>query len=83
MNMLEAARDTMKLVHSISGGRLPPDKSLSTDHLSAMLSVMEEGEFSEGKMGRWLGWMQASAVAMHAPLITLEDMKNINRKWAD
>ncbi len=54
-----------------------------------MLAKMESGinpqdsekGFSEGKLGRWLGWAQASVVAMG--LASLEDMKEINKRWVD
>lgn len=36
-------------------------------------------EFSDAKLGRWLGWMQAAVVAAGIGL-TLEDMKEINRR---
>ena len=64
------------------------DADLQPEHLRDMLAVMERGvnpqdterDFSEAKLGRWLGWAQAAVVAMG--LATLDDMKNINRKWA-
>lgn len=51
-----------------------------------MLAKMESdsspqgGGFSEGKLGRWLGWAQAAVVAIN--LATLDDMKAINIKWS-
>lgn len=65
---------------------LQPD--LKPEHLRDMLHVMESGVnsqdteagFSEGKMGRWLGWAQAAVVAMN--LSSLDEMKEINKKWA-
>lgn len=38
-------------------------------------------EFSEAKLGRWLGWMQCAVVAAGIGL-TLEDMKELNREHA-
>ncbi len=65
------------------------DENLKWDHLREMLAKMESGinpqdsekGFSEGKLGRWLGWAQASVVAMG--LASLEDMKEINKRWVD
>jgi hypothetical protein len=64
-------------------------KDLQPDHLRDMLRIMESGDnpqhpgeaFSEGKMGRWLGWAQAAVVSMGCA--SLDDMKQINKKWAD
>jgi hypothetical protein len=96
MNMLEAMRDTVLLmdnnldsasdVHKYVISAMNAD--LQPPHIRDMLSVMESGinpqdteaGFSDGKMGRWLGWAQAAVVAMN--LASLDDMKNINRKWA-
>lgn len=56
-------------------------ESLSLEHCRAMLASMKSQEpMSEGKVNRWLGWMQASCVA--AGCATLEDMKQINRRCA-
>lgn len=63
------------------------DSSLHPEHLSDMLAQMENnanpqgGEFSEGKLNRWLGWMQAAGVALGA--LSLEDCKGISKKWAE
>lgn len=64
------------------------DNDLKPSHLRDMLRTMESGinpqnpdaGFSEGKMGRWLGWAQAAVVAMQCA--TLDDMKAINKRWA-
>jgi hypothetical protein len=95
--MLEAMRDTVALMdeklptkgpyHSDRLASVSPD--LRPAHIRDMLEVMVSGVnpqnpaggFSDGKMGRWLGWAQAAVVAMGCG--TLEDMKSINRKWAD
>jgi hypothetical protein len=65
------------------------DPSLQPEHVREMLLVMKadvnpqdtEKSFSDGKLGRWLGWAQAAVVAMGAG--TLEDMKTINKRCAD
>lgn len=97
MKMLEAMRDTVALMehelpkrgphHAERMEAVSPD--LRPAHIRDMLAVMETGvnpqdserEFSEGKMGRWLGWAQAAVVAMHCA--TLDDMKAINWRWAE
>lgn len=50
-------------------------------HLQDMVERAQAGEFSEAKLGRWLGWMQCAVVAAGIGL-TLEDMKEINRHHA-
>lgn len=59
---------------------LEEGSSLGLSHLLDMQSRITP-EFSEAKLGRWLGWAQA-AVVSHG-LMTLEDMKQINRRYAD
>lgn len=51
-------------------------------HLQDMMERAQSGDFSEAKLGRWLGWMQCAVVAAQIGL-TLEDMKEINRHHAD
>lgn len=60
---------------------LPID--MQRDHLNDMVDQMErqtiddrEPEWSDGKLGRWLGWIQASGCAMG--LLSLEECKQIN-----
>ena len=86
MNMLEAARETLALARESNLPNCEFDESpeLNYAHLHEMVKKMETGEFSEGKMGRWLGWIQAAVVYMSLSLdepITLEQMKEINRRW--
>lgn len=50
-------------------------------HLQDMVERAQSGEFSEAKLGRWLGWMQCAVVAADIGL-TLEDMKQINVSYA-
>ena len=49
-------------------------------HLQEMVEQAQNGEFSDAKLGRWLGWMQCSVVAAGIGL-SLEDMKSINRRY--
>lgn len=89
MNQILAARRTMNLIDErLASWTLDWDAirslpiSMQRDHLNDMVNQMEAnenpqgGEFSEGKLGRWLGWLQASACAMG--VITLDDAKQIN-----
>lgn len=78
MDMVGAAVETVILA---TQRNIPAEGDLGLKHLHEMLDKMRDGNFSEGKMGRWLGWMQA-AVVSHG-VATLEDMKDINRKWSD
>lgn len=94
MNQIEAAKETYALAQkrliewTLDWGmiqKLP--ESMQQYHLAEMLEKMIEdnnpqGEgFSEAKLGRWLGWMQASFCAMG--VLSLEDAKAINMKWSD
>lgn len=54
-------------------------EEMSLTHLDGMLGRMREPSMSFGKLNRWLGWMQAAAVAGSGGRITLADMKEINR----
>lgn len=45
--------------------------------LDMWLEIEANPEFDEFKLGRWLGWAQASVVA--SGVATLEDMKEINK----
>lgn len=50
-------------------------------HLEQMLARWDAGEVtSEGKAGRWLGWMQAAVVALGCGDVTVEEMKTINKR---
>lgn len=83
MNMIEAAKETLALARSVGMDNCESDKAeLDYPHLESMLVKMSTEEMSEGKMGRWLGWMQA-AVVCNCGELTLEHMKEINRKYAD
>lgn len=81
MNVLGAAKVTMEVWRDRGGHLSSEAGSLSYHHCVGMLNQMAKGEFSYGKMCRWLGWMQAACVASGAA--TLETMKDINRSFAD
>lgn len=65
-----------------------PD-SLGPGHVRQMVSTVEFHQhpdtpsepFSEAKLGRWLGWLQAAATAAGA--LTLEECKAINRRYSE
>lgn len=50
--------------------------SISLNHLFDMQSRITD-DFSDAKLGRWLGWAQAALVAANVG-VTLEDMKQLN-----
>lgn len=81
MNQINALRETVALAEQLDMPELP-GHSLGLAHLREMLQVVETSDFSESKMGRWLGWAQAAVVA-YVPRVTLEDMKMINLRNSD
>ncbi len=78
MNQLHAMRDTIDLV---SKRGYPPgldqEGDISMSHIAEMYVKMSQGEFSDAKMGRWLGWAQGVLCARG--ILTLEECKEINR----
>ena len=85
MNQHAAMDDTMILARQ-RGMPLLPGETIGLEHLSAMYMTVRMAEasnnaFSDAKLGRWLGWMQACIVA--AGCATLEEMKEINWRHAD
>lgn len=86
MNVMKAMEQTVKLAYDrgMGGGPVTPNLSgypktestLGYPHIAGMLIRMQEGNFSYGKLCRWLGWAQAAVVA--SGCATLEDMKVIN-----
>ncbi len=55
--------------------------SLGLAHLRDMQQRIWTSEFSESKLGRWLGWAQAALVAANVG-VGLEDVKQINLRHA-
>lgn len=74
---VELARKSQMWTRSVEGG---PTGELSYAHISDMYRRVTP-LFSESKLGRWLGWAQAAVVA--SGVATLEEMKEINQKYAD
>ena len=83
MNQLAAMRETLTRAQKCGMSSID---GLATGcdywHLQDMMERAQIGEFSEAKLGRWLGWMQCAVVAADIGL-TLEDMKEINLRYAD
>jgi len=85
MNQREALAETIKLAMIAGMDQVSSDNpDLDFPHLWDMYQrVINEPEaFSEAKLGRWLGWIQCAVVAADVGL-TLEDMKDINTRFAD
>ena len=53
-------------------------ESVSYKHLLDMFTRMTHEEFSEGKLNRWLGWIQCAVVVQG--FATLDEMKEINKR---
>lgn len=81
MNQRIAFDETVELAIQ-SGMAGSHDPSLSLSHLLEMQLTISEKDFSEAKLGRWLGWAQAALVAADVG-VTLEDVKQINLRYAD
>lgn len=79
MNQRAAFDETVAL--AIEKGMHPwvssGQESLGLNHLLSMQTKINEGTFSEPKLGRWLGWAQAALVAANVG-VSLEDVKAIN-----
>ena len=83
MDIDEAARLTYNVATlQRMNWREPPCPEMSYDHIASMW-VRWSDDMSDTKKCRWLGWMQATIVAMTFPFTSLETMKNINRQCAD
>lgn len=83
MNIRQAIEDTMELAKS-SSVRDAKCKihDLSFDHLANMHERIDlNRDWSDTKLCRWLGYMQAAIVSWGE--FTLEDMKQINLRNAD
>lgn len=92
MDMLSAAKETIreweKQIMAKTDSKVSNKNEVSFGHCASMIRQMERGvskesgePFSEGKMGRWLGWIQACAVINSG--LSLEEMKEINKKWSE
>lgn len=82
MNQRMAFKETIS--HAIRN-RMPlgeVEDSMSLMHIIDMDIRLEANpEYSEAKVGRWLGWAQCAVVA--GGYGSLDDMKQINMRWAN
>lgn len=78
MNQRAAFDETVALAERVGMPELA-GSSLGLAHLRDMQERI--GGFSEGKLGRWLGWAQAALVAANVG-VGLEDVKQINLRHA-
>lgn len=93
MNMLAALRDTIDIAvertdiesPEYRGDLEPPNSGepCSIDHFETMYEAVKQNPsvFSDAKLGRWLGWVQG--VLCGRSLVTLDEMKEINKKYSD
>lgn len=88
MNQREAFRETIELAAKRGVPDLP-GSDYGMDHFYAMkiridndaASDADGRQFSEAKLGRWLGWLQGVLCAQG--WVTLEEMKQLNKRWAE
>lgn len=92
MDQLRALRETVEayrhldeVISTSANSDLP--ESLRLPHIELMLEKVEADldpvtgkHFNDAKLGRWLGWAQAAAVAAGA--LTLDQCKAINQRNA-
>lgn len=84
MRMLEAMEKTLALAAERGfEDTIFEQAGVDFEHLYSMYARVREypGDFSEGKLGRWLGYIQGVLVATET--ITLEEAKDLNRQFAD
>lgn len=87
MDMIEAAKETLKVAVSKGYDKEGADileyiPELDYPHIKSMVECMETTVMSPTKIGRWLGWIQAACVAGTNGEMTLEDCKQINKKYS-
>lgn len=80
MNQRKAFKETLDLAYERGMHHLHLREDLSFGHLEDMYRRLSHEEFSDSKLGRWLGWAQATVVA--SGVATLEEMKAINKRHA-
>lgn len=84
MNTLAAIRDTIQLAYEKAA---PTSPFLSMEgpsgykHMLDMYRRVEKDKMSEGKLNRWLGFMQGVLVTYG--IASLDEVKAINKKHAD
>lgn len=80
LNQREAFNETVRLAQTAGMPELPGSE-LGLAHMRSMQERILP-EFSEAKLGRWLGWAQCALVAADVG-VTLEDMKALNMRYSD
>lgn len=81
MNVIQAMRETLDLAREAELDLVSSDiPELDYPHLSEMVEMAAANPFSEGKLNRWLGWIQAAVMAQSNGSITLEHLKEVNRR---
>lgn len=81
MNQRQAFLDTVDLAAE-RGMQEIPGSPLGLEHLREMSVRVQWDDFSDAKIGRWLGWAQCAVVAADIG-VTLDDMKRINRLYSE
>ena len=83
MDINKAALLTWNVAYlQMNNWREPPCHEMSFAHIESMW-LRWPTLTSDTKKCRWLGWMQATIVAMTFPHVGLEVMKNINKECSD
>ncbi len=67
-------------LHKLGQWRTSDCPEMSFEHLAHMWHQWSD-DMSDGKKHRWLGWMQATIIAMTYPNANLLGMKMINRDY--
>lgn len=81
MNQRAAFDATIALGERYGMPQLATPNELGLAHLHDMQHRITD-DFSEAKLGRWLGWAQAALVAANVG-VYLEDVKQLNRSYSD
>ncbi|AMS02667.1 hypothetical protein BJD55_gp099 [Gordonia phage Yvonnetastic] len=79
MNQIQAFRDTILLAEQ-NGMPEGIGSPFGLAHVRDMYQQACDGNFSEAKLGRWLGWAQCAVAA--AGVCDLYTMKIINKMWS-
>lgn len=87
MHQFQAMENTLELANR-TRFNMPPAGPFSHEHYMEMLKTAHTGNFSDAKLGRWLGWMQAGVSYSNSfgdpgmAQVWLEKMKGINKSCA-
>lgn len=83
MNMREAMKATLELAKERGYDNIGFEEiGVDFPHLQSMYdrAMSSDIQFSEGKLGRWLGYVQGVLVANAC--CTLDEMKKLNERFA-